>query len=170
MVTEEASLNVNGLLERVMTDPVALVERILHEVLDQLAQKYAFGGDGGEPPEEAIATALGNRLAQMIVSEDASAAAERAATDNHREELTEYEELVDRNTALATALGACDCWGQHVDCLICHGAGGPGWALPDKRLFGSYVHPAVRAVTERDAELAGALRRNEPHRKESGDV
>ena len=167
MVTGDATLEVNGLLERMVSDPIALLERILQQVLDQAAQEYAFAADSDDPPEETIAVALGNRLAQMILNGNGSAVGEWSATGNDPEEPAQYEELLGRNAALAAALGACDCWGQHSDCTVCHGAGAPGWALPDRRLFASYVHPALRALTRRGAAPANVRRRTEHQRKES---
>ena len=56
------------------------------------------------------------------------------------------DEVAERNLALAEALGACDCWGQDPRCHICEGEGGPGWILPDRQLFATYVQPAIRAI------------------------
>jgi hypothetical protein len=146
MVTAGAPLDVERVVERVITDPAALCERILQQVLTQLWQEYGGGGDEGTSPEETIATVLGDRLVGMIVNPDGSVANEWPTTDTEREELARYEELLDRDTALAAALGACECWGQQAQCPICRGAGGPGWALPDRRLFAGYVQPALRAL------------------------
>lgn len=48
---------------------------------------------------------------------------------------------------LASALGACDCWGRNKNCPLCAGAGGSGWADPDPDLFQEYVGPAVARLT-----------------------
>lgn len=156
-------------LERVMIDPIAIVARMLRQVLDQLTHEYALAGNDNEPPEELLATALGNRLAQVIVNKDLSSAADRSARALRIEELAEYEDLLDRNSDLAAALGACDCWGRQVDCPICDGAGASGWALPDRQLFASYVRPAVRAITKSDTSSVGVGRRNEGPRREEGN-
>jgi hypothetical protein len=52
--------------------------------------------------------------------------------------------LVERNTMLAAALGACECWGEDPGCPVCAGDGGAGWALPDPALYAAYVRPARR--------------------------
>jgi hypothetical protein len=62
------------------------------------------------------------------------------------------DELAERNLALAEALGACDCWGQDPRCHICEGEGGPGWILPDRQLFATYVQPAIRAIRAQAAD------------------
>src|SRR5688500_15458651 len=58
-----------------------------------------------------------------------------------------FEELLDRNSSLAAALGACDCWGAAPHCPICEGEGSPGWMLPDRELFKVYVQPALSIMT-----------------------
>jgi hypothetical protein len=181
MVTGDATLEVNGLFERVMADPVVLAERILQQVLNQLAQECAVGTNADEPPEDVLAIALGDRLAQMIIPQNGSISQEwsgsaisRNGPDAHEgsephtqhEELIRCEELLDRQTVLAAALGACDCWGQQPECPICHGAGGSGWALPDRQLFASYVQPAVRVMDNEKSGPPSAQWRTEHQRKE----
>lgn len=63
---------------------------------------------------------------------------------------TELEQLIERNDALAAALGACYlCWGEDAGCPVCHGTGQPGSMLPDKRLFVRFVAPSIRTLQER---------------------
>jgi hypothetical protein len=54
-----------------------------------------------------------------------------------------YNELVHRNSMVAAALGACDCWGERANCPLCNGVGSPGWLPPDENLFEIYVRPVV---------------------------
>jgi hypothetical protein len=169
MVTGGATVDVNGLVERTIADPLALCQRILQQVLDQLAHEYAVGDAGEERPEETIAIALGNRLAQMLLEGNGSTVREWSPAGDEPEVSTPYDELLDRDAALAAALGACDCWGEDADCPICRGLGAPGWELPDRRLFATYVRPALRALT-RDGAHVGARRETKHERKESGDV
>jgi hypothetical protein len=161
-------MNLGMLLDRAMIDPLAFVERILQQALDQLAREGALAGDGDRPPEELIATALGNRLAHLIASENSSRGAGWASEGQGGDELVVYEDLIARNGALAAAVGACDCWGEQVGCRLCAGAGTPGWVLPDAELFATYVYPAMRAVSRRRASKIGALDRTENQRKEIG--
>ena len=163
-------MNLAMLVQRAMIDPLALVERILQQALDQLAQEGALAGNGDRPPEELIATALGNRLAGLIVTENSSAGADPPSKRHHADDLVVYEKLLDRNSLLAGAVGACDCWGEQVECRLCGGDGAPGWVVPDKELFVSYVYPAVRAVSRRGAPRMGAGRRTENQQKEIGHV
>jgi len=60
------------------------------------------------------------------------------------EDQTHYEELVIRNRALASALGACDCWGEDDNCGVCHGQGKPGWTWPERKYYNQYISPAVK--------------------------
>jgi hypothetical protein len=138
-------MDLGGLLGRIAPDAIMLFDRVLQQAQEQLNRDGGFAGAGGTSPDEEVVTALGNRLARMIVNQDAAAVGD--STDAFpADELSHYEELIDRNSVLAAALGACDCWGQHVDCPFCEGVGGPGWALPDERLFASYVRPALSVL------------------------
>lgn len=59
----------------------------------------------------------------------------------------EHMVLMERNDALASALGACPyCWGEDVGCEMCDGKGVPGAYVPDTGAFVEYVLPAVRKV------------------------
>jgi hypothetical protein len=136
-------MDLGWLLGRIVPDAIVLVERVLQHAQEQLTDDSA-SGDGS--PDEVVVAALGNRLARMF-SDDGSAVGDWPAAGVNGDELTHYEELVDRNSVLAAALGACDCWGQHADCPFCDGIGGPGWTVPDERLFASYVRPALAIRT-----------------------
>jgi hypothetical protein len=140
-------MDLNALLGRGMLDPIAVGERVFQELQDRLASNGTFADISAKPPEELVATALGDWLARIIVNDDSSTMADGPTAGSRKAEQV-YRELSDRNVVLAAALGACDdCWGRNVDCPICDGAGAPGWVLPDEHLYASYVHPAVRAVT-----------------------
>jgi hypothetical protein len=170
VVTQDSALDPNGLLERVMADPFALCARVLEQVLERLASEYAVGADE-QAPEQSIALALGDRLADMLVETTTAANGSSQSVGAAGPPLTDpLEELFERDCALAAALGACDCWGELARCPICHGAGTPGWALPDRQLFAEYVHPALRALTKRDAGSAGAGEESTNGRKEDGHV
>jgi hypothetical protein len=160
-------MSLGTLLDRAMIDPLALVERILQQALDQLTRQDGLAAGEGQPPQELVATALGNRLAQLISSGNPSTDA-LPSKWQHADEVIAYENLVDRNSVLAAAVGACDCWGEQIDCRLCGGYGVPGWVLPDKELFARYVYPAVSAVSEREVPQIknGASRRTKNQRKE----
>jgi hypothetical protein len=63
-----------------------------------------------------------------------------------------HDALVDRNIVLASALGACTCWGEDPACADCSGAGGVGWVPPDPQLYDEYVAPAVRRTADPSAD------------------
>jgi hypothetical protein len=129
-----------------MNDPIALVERVCRQILEQLTHEQASASNGDAPAEELITAALATRLAEMIVG-DGSVGEENIGAQTYLgEALFSHEEVVERVSELAAALGACECWGEYVDCPTCAGAGGPGWTYPDKRLFARYVHPAVSTL------------------------
>jgi hypothetical protein len=106
-------------------NPVAVADRVLDEVHNQLSQRHALG-DPNLPPEEVVATALGGWLARKFAGDSAEA---------------------DRNRILAAALGACACWGQDPGCRVCASAGAPGWTMPHRDLYAHYVRPAMIAMT-----------------------
>jgi hypothetical protein len=128
-------MDLTALLGRGLTDHLALAERVLAQVVDRVTSDESFVA-GDETPAERIAHALSNRLARRVVDEESASA--------------RYEELVERNIALASALGACDCWGESPRCPICDGEGRPGWLPPDRQLFATYVSPVVRSRSPGD--------------------
>jgi hypothetical protein len=48
-----------------------------------------------------------------------------------------------RNTFLAGALGACECWGEDPDCTSCRGQGKAGFFEPDPTAFKAIVAPLI---------------------------
>jgi hypothetical protein len=173
-------------------DFFSLLERAFDQMARELARHEGVPGLGQQPPEELLATAVGNRLAHMIVAERSPRAlppgtwhAAGGALPTGPEDPARFghepwrrdgsspvhdvevvgatragdpasnaagDELAERNLALAEALGACDCWGQDPRCHICEGEGGPGWILPDRQLFATYVQPAIRAIRAQAAD------------------
>jgi len=191
-------------------DFFALLERAFDQMALELARHEGVPGLGQQPPDELLATAVGNRLARMIVAErspralppgawdagggkrfdhqaggalpsghedparfgrepwspngsspdhivevvgatSAGAEADHATSAGAEAGDVAGDEVAERNLALAEALGACDCWGQDPRCHICEGEGGPGWILPDRQLFATYVQPAIRAIRAQTA-------------------
>ena len=165
-----SDMSVGPLMERLMANPSALVECVLQPVLEQLWRDGAFAAGGDKSPELAIASVLGNRLARVVATDGAPAPEGRREPSHHDEELALYEELSVRNSDVAAALGACDCWGQQLDCPFCDARGAPGWVAPDGPLFARYVYPAVKAFKSR-AVLPRTARPNAQYqRKENGHV
>jgi hypothetical protein len=58
----------------------------------------------------------------------------------------------DRNVLIAAALGACECWGEDLECDMCAGCGAPGWRVPDPQLYEDYVAAAARRMSRSDLE------------------
>ena len=76
----------------------------------------------------------------------------------------DLDDLVERNSELAAAVGACDCWGDDPGCTFCEGLGSAGWMPPDRQLFAIYVSPAVRSIMAARAHRRTTSTRNN-HRK-----
>ena len=158
-----------GLLGSLVPDALALADRVFLQAQEQLNRDGAFAATAVSSPDELITLALGKRLARMIANGDSSAI-ENTTNGLRDDELSHYEELVDRNAVLAAALGACDCWGQLENCPFCDGVGRPGWILPDDQLFAIYVSPALSAVTDPSGSSTVQGRHAWSHRKEGEDV
>ena len=115
--------------------------------------------------ESLLAEILGSRLAAMFSANeprefDHGNGAEKGFSPDL---LPRYEEVVERNGALAAALGACECWGERVECLVCYGTGRPGWIPPDPLLFSRFVRPAVKMVSRlRSAQNDGTKQVRKP--------
>ena len=101
-----------------------------------------------EESEAYLAEVLGTRLAEMFERDEPSepAGIEGSNRNFSPELIAHYEELLARNTTLALALGACDCWGELEDCDVCRGAGAPGWTAPDQQLFSQLIQPVLRVL------------------------
>jgi hypothetical protein len=124
-------------------------------VLEQaLAKSPNLGASLMNPDTDAreayLAEAVGNGLAAMFETGESSKPdhSEGSARNLSSDVAAHYEELLERNAAMASALGACDCWGEVGDCEICRGAGKPGWAIPNRRLFSKLIRPALQALRE----------------------
>lgn len=76
------------------------------------------------------------------------------------------EALVDRNLLLASALGACECWGQDPACPNCAGAGSAGWTQPDRLLYGEYVEPANKRMPAEEKSANSRVQDETPSRGE----
>jgi hypothetical protein len=166
-------MNVEPLLGQARLDPFSLIDRVLQQILDQLARGGAIAGYGNKPPEELLGIALGNWLTGTLRAGQPPTVIE-ASPDGDQPEQSTHDELVERNSVLAAALGACDCWGEQADCSFCEGDGSAGWVRPDKQLFAKYVYPAVRTLPISSVTVSDARRLTEPHTtapnsKEDGD-
>jgi hypothetical protein len=134
-MTVGEGLNVDALMNGVGADPGALIDRVLQQVLQRLvSQGVLAGSTGAASPQDVLAEAIGGWVTRML----------DPGADGRSGSYLDWDELLDRNNALAAAVGACDCWGEDRDCAFCDGQGTPGWVRPDGELFAEYVDPAVR--------------------------
>ena len=56
--------------------------------------------------------------------------------------------LVDVNTSVSSAVGACECWGEDNTCKNCHGKGRPGYFEVNPGAFRDYVMPCLEQVAD----------------------
>ncbi|GAA3938324.1 hypothetical protein [Actinoplanes auranticolor] len=111
-----------------------------------------------DDPARAVSGLLQQLLGGMLSDELAMMLAQRllgAFTGSPAQPAAD-KDLAERNIVLASALGACDCWGERPDCDVCGGAGAAGWTSPDRAAFDLYVAPALRTVDRSTAEGAGS--------------
>ena len=121
--------DVIALLERVLPDPTGFAERLFQQVV----ARWAAAADSGASPIDACDTADWFDPSTVFVTPSPKTGSS--------------ERLADSNTLLASALGACDCWGARADCAVCKGAGSSGWTHPDVELFQEFVGPAVEKLS-----------------------
>jgi len=134
-----------------ISDPQLFFQRVLEQALAKSPNLRASLMNPDTGAREAyVAEVVGNGLAAMFETDESSESDRSAgpARNLSPDMIAHYEELLERNAAMAGALGACDCWGEIGDCEICRGAGKPGWVIPDKRLFSTLIRPALRALQE----------------------
>lgn len=142
-----------------ISDPSLFLQKIMEQAIAKSPNLGATLITQDKNASEAyMAEVLGDRLAAIFETNESNESDRGGDSDMNLspEFLAEYEELVERNGVLAAALGACDCWGDHADCEVCHGAGRPGWTFPDKQLFAHFVRPALNAVSKLRASRGGA--------------
>jgi hypothetical protein len=56
------------------------------------------------------------------------------------------EYLLRLNNSVAAALGACECWGEDLQCPHCKGEGEPGYKSVNQRYFRLYVQPCLEKM------------------------
>jgi hypothetical protein len=155
----------NGLLKSLWLDPLAFVERVLLHVQDQLTHDDPLIGSSHQPLDDWLVATLGNQLAGLVAKEELSIG-EKWWSVAHRRNDARLKEALARDAVLASALGACECWGRWTECPICEGEGAPGWIIPDEELYGRFVQPAVSSITNIDFGNSGT----KDYGKESVDV
>lgn len=120
---------VQALLDHVLPDPAGFAQRLAMQVVARW---------GGQPAGTAARAFYAN-----VATDDAT----RPTTVITPDWAARDEPPVDMSLLLATALGACDCWGMQPDCAACRGHGSVGWTDPDPELFVEFVQPAVARLS-----------------------
>jgi hypothetical protein len=120
---------VQALLDHVLPDPAGFAQRLAMQVVARW---------GGQPAGTAARAFYAN-----VATDDAT----RPTTVITPDWAARAEPPVDMSLLLATALGACDCWGMQPDCAACRGNGSVGWTDPDPELFVEFVQPAVARLS-----------------------
>jgi hypothetical protein len=140
-----------------ISDLQLFLQRVLEQALAKSPNLSASLTNPDKNAREAyLAEVVGNGLAAMFETDESSASDHSAgpARNFSLDVAAHYEELLERNAAMAGALGACDCWGEVGNCEVCLGAGKPGWVMPDRRLFSTLIGPALRALKKTSGDRA----------------
>lgn len=153
-------------------DTNALIQNVIqHALVSATGNQPPDVSPDGVGSEGMIAKVLGDRLGQMFAGSNSEPddTDMPLLADEAEEDFDLYDELLERNSVLAAALGACDCWGEDAGCDICRGTGEPGSMLPDRRLFARFVQPALRAIRRANGAPANAPFKPKEAYKEDDD-
>ena len=123
-----------------------LVQQFVFQLLDRPDER--MNRRSTVSPATTLADLLHDGLGKHDVRTSVDSYALEDIVNQMRDALAEFVQMRERNSALAAALGACDCWGLNLDCEICCGEGKSGWAVPDKELFSLFVAPVLNTVRQ----------------------
>jgi len=132
-----------------IADPKAFLQEIMEQVLARSPQlSSVLISQDRESSEKYLIDLLADRISTLIEGKgDEDKNQDSEVDDNFSAEpFDEYQSMINRNRLLASALGACDCWGENKHCTVCDGEGRPGWTLPEKKPFLYFVRPVLRLV------------------------
>jgi hypothetical protein len=145
-------------------DATGIVQRVATRIFGQLLSEGVLPLDSGASAEDLIASSVGDWLTSAMRPDATPLAAGPIIEAEAADDDFDLDDLVGRNSELAAAVGACDCWGDDPGCAFCEGLGSAGWMPPDRQLFAIYVSPAVRSIrAARERRRKTSSRNN--HRK-----
>ncbi len=127
------------------TDVLNLVSRVIDRAVEKSGYSAASGIEQVQAPDALVDMLASQLLGFVGMGGPAGSAGARPS-------VSELEQLcagqAARNNALASALGACDCWGELAACEICRGAGASGWRRPNQAAFDALVRPLLRKMKQ----------------------
>jgi hypothetical protein len=139
------------------TDVLALVSKVIDRAVEKSGHALPSSPPGAAPGPgtDALVDLLASHLLSVL-------GVGGAAGGSGRPSSSELEQLcadqMARNSALARALGACDCWGELGACPVCQGRGASGWRPPDRAAFDALVRPVLRKMKQHRLRVRGASR------------
>lgn len=138
------------------TDVLTLVSKVVNRAVEKsgyVMPSAPTGMDDGHGAELLVDTLASHLLAFLGIGSSGNGAPGHPST-NDLERIC--AEQMARNSILARALGACDCWGELAACAVCRGRGGPGWRPPDRASFDALVRPVLRKMKQHRLRVGGA--------------
>jgi hypothetical protein len=138
-----------------ISDPTSFFQKLMEQVMIKspgLAVTLMNQKQGSQ--EQFLLDLLSERLSKLLTADPDSKPAEPSVVEDLVTEdgideqslLADYEFLVNKNSQLASALGACECWGEDSGCPVCQGEGMPGWTRPETQAYSFFIRPAMKAL------------------------
>ena len=140
------------------TDALTLVTKVIERAVEKSGQFAPLSSVGADQAQQIdlLVDTLASHLLQFF---GIGSAPDGGGSGLSRSEMERIcTDQVTRNTTLARALGACDCWGELTACEVCRGRGAPGWRTPAKASFDAFVRPVLRKLRQRRLRVYGAAR------------
>ena len=139
-------------------DALTLVTKVIERAAEKSGQLVPLSSAGGDEAQQVdlLVDTLASHLLELCGIGNSANGGPSAPSTSDLERIC--ADQIARNTALARALGACDCWGELPACQVCRGRGAPGWRTPEAASFGVFVRPVLRKLRSRRLQTHGAPR------------
>jgi hypothetical protein len=133
------------------TDVLALISKVIDRAVEKSGHVLPSSLPTAEPGQgtDVLVDTLASHLLGFLGLGGAAGPAARELEQLCAEQMA-------RNSGLARAVGACECWGELATCPACHGRGASGWRPPDRASFDVFVRPVLRKMKQRRLRVGAA--------------
>jgi len=138
------------------TDALSLVSKVIDRAIEKSGYAGAASPPGlnQTPGADALIDSLASHLLTFLGIGGPAPGGSGQASASDLERIC--AEQMARNSVVARALGACDCWGELPACEVCRGRGVSGWRPPDRASFDALVRPVLRKMKQHRLRARGA--------------
>lgn len=138
-------------------DALTLVSKVIDRAMQKSGHLVSSSSGGVDDGERAdlLAEALASYLLQFLGVGPSATGLQGHPPTSDLERICAEQSV--RNSAVARALGACDCWGELPTCEVCRGRGVPGWRPPERVSFDLLVRPVLRKMKQQRLRTRGAV-------------